>query len=157
MYRIGQGVDFHQLVKNVPLIIGNINIPFDKGSEGHSDGDVLFHALTDAIFGAIGAGDLGFHFPSNSVKWKDADSTIFLKYAVDMLKEKKYKIVNSDSTIILQKPKISKYIPEIRNKICQITDCKNVSVKSTTTDYLGFVGKSEGICAISTVLICKDN
>ena len=157
MYRIGQGIDFHQLVENVPLIIGNVTIPFHKGSEGHSDGDVLFHALTDAIFGSIGAGDLGFHFPSTSSKWKDADSTIFLKYAVKMLKDKKYKVVNTDSTIILQKPKISAYIPKIKKKISQITDCNNVSVKSTTTDYLGFVGNSMGICAISNVLICKDS
>ena len=157
MYRIGQGIDFHQLVKNVPLIIGNVTIPFHKGSEGHSDGDVLFHALTDAIFGSIGAGDLGFHFPSTSSKWKDADSAIFLEYAVNMLKDSKYKIINTDSTIILQKPKLSSYIPEIKKKISQITDCKNVSVKSTTTDYLGFVGSSKGICAISTVLIYKNS
>ena len=157
MYRIGQGIDFHQLVKNVPLIIGNVTIPFHKGSEGHSDGDVLLHALTDAIFGSIGAGDLGFHFPSTSSRWKDADSTIFLEYAVNMLKDRKYKIVNTDSTIILQKPKLSSYIPEIKKKISQITDCKNVSVKSTTTDYLGFVGSSKGICAISTVLIYKNS
>ena len=157
MYRIGQGIDFHQLVKNVPLIIGNVTIPFHKGSEGHSDGDVLLHALTDAIFGSIGAGDLGFHFPSTSSRWKDADSTIFLEYAVNMLKDSKYKIINTDSTIILQKPKLSSYIPEIKKKISQITDCKNVSVKSTTTDYLGFVGSSKGICAISTVLIYKNS
>ena len=118
---------------------------------------MLLHALTDAIFGSIGAGDLGFHFPSTSSRWKDADSTIFLEYAVNMLKDSKYKIINTDSTIILQKPKLSSYIPEIKKKISQITDCKNVSVKSTTTDYLGFVGSSKGICAISTVLIYKNS
>lgn len=157
MYKIGQGIDFHQLVDNLPLIVGTVKIPFYKGSEGYSDGDVLLHSITDAILGSINEGDIGRHFPSKDNKWKDADSTIFLKFAVDLLFKKKYKIINIDSTIILQKPKISPYILDIKNNISKIIKCDDISIKSTTTDFLGFIGKSKGICAISTALIGKEN
>ena len=157
MYKIGQGIDFHQLVDNVQLVLGTINIPFNKGSEGHSEGDVLLHSITDGILGSIGEGDIGQHFPSSDIKWKDANSSIFLKHAISLLYKKKYKIINIDSTIILQKPKISSYVSEMKKNISAITQCQDISIKSTTTDYLGFVGKSKGICAISTILIKKDN
>ena len=156
MYRIGQGIDFHQLVDNVPLILGALHVPYYKGSEGHSDGDVLLHSITDGILGAIGDGDIGQHFPSSNNKWKDAKSSIFLEHAVNLLKNKKYKIINIDSTIILQKPKIASYIPEMKKNISQIVCCDDISIKSTTTDYLGFIGKSKGICAMSTILVKKE-
>ena len=155
MYKIGQGIDFHKLVKDVPLVLGGINIPFEKGSQGHSDGDVLLHAITDAILGSIGADDIGKHFPSSNKKWKNADSSIFLKHGIKLLNKKKYKLINIDSTIILQKPRISPYISSIKNNIINITHCNDISIKSTTTDYLGFIGFSKGICAISTILIKK--
>ena len=157
MYKIGQGIDFHQLIDNIPLIIGTIKIPFYKGSKGHSDGDVLLHSITDALLGAIGKGDIGQHFPSSNSKWKDAKSTIFLKHAVSLLFKQQYNIINIDSTVILQKPTISPFISDIKKNISIITQCHNISIKSTTTDHLGFIGKSKGICAISTILIKKDN
>ena len=157
MYKIGQGIDVHQLVDNLPLIIGTVKIPFYKGSKGHSDGDVLLHSITDAILGSINEGDIGKHFPSSNNKWKNADSAVFLKFAVKLLLKKQYIIKNIDSTIILQKPIISPYITDIKNNISTIVQCDDISIKSTTTDFLGFIGKSKGICAISTVLISKEN
>tara|TARA_Y100001970_G_C14187957_1_gene833672 strand:- start:1042 stop:1515 length:474 start_codon:yes stop_codon:yes gene_type:complete len=157
MYKIGQGIDFHQLEDNLPLIIGSVKIPFYKGSKGHSDGDVLLHSITDAILGSIEEGDIGKHFPSSNKKWQGAESTIFLKFAVDLLLEKKYKIINIDSTVILQKPKISPFVSDIKKNISKIVHCNAISIKSTTTDFLGFIGKSKGVCAISTILISKES
>ncbi len=156
MYKIGQGIDFHQLADDLPLIIGTIKIPFYKGSDGHSDGDVLLHSITDAILGSINEGDIGKHFPSSDNKWKGADSAVFLKFSIDLLFKKQFKIINIDSTVILQKPKISPYIEDMKKNISKIIQCNDISIKSTTTDFLGFIGKSKGICAISTVLIGKE-
>ena len=157
-YRIGQGSDTHQLVEGTPLIIGGVSIPFHKGSKGHSDGDVLFHAIVDALLGSIGAGDIGSHFPSSDEKWNGADSSIFLKHAFELVKKKEYQIQNIDSTITLQEPHISKLIPEMKNNLKLIleTDISNISIKATTTDHLGFIGRGEGLSANSIVLI-KEN
>lgn len=155
--RIGQGLDTHQLQLNTPLILGGVTIPYEKGSKGHSDGDVLYHAIVDAIFGAMSLGDIGTHFPSHEQKWKNADSSHFLKHAFDLIVRKKLHIINLDSTILLQEPHISKYIPEMKNNISKILkmEISNISVKATTTDHLGFIGNSKGITAHAIVLIGK--
>ena len=153
--RIGNGIDVHRLEEGIPLIIGGISIPHAKGSKGHSDGDVLFHSIVDAILGALSLGDIGLHFPSSDAKWKNANSQIFLEYAYKMLLEKKYKIENIDSTIILQKPALSPYIKEIKNNTKSILslNIEQVSIKATTTDKLGFLGNGQGIAAITSVLL----
>ncbi len=154
-YRIGQGTDTHQLETGTPLILGGVSVPFHKGSKGHSDGDVLFHALVDALLGTLGLGDIGAHFPSSEEKWKGADSSVFLKHAYSLIKEKGYEIENVDSTILLQEPHISKFIPEMKKNISKIldTDTSNISVKATTTDHLGFIGDGTGISANAIVLV----
>ena len=158
-YRIGQGIDTHQLEEGTPLIIGGVSIPFHKGSKGHSDGDVLFHAIVDALLGSICDGDIGSHFPSNDEKWKDADSETFLIYSNQLVNENGFKIHNLDSTIILQDPHVSSFIPEMRKNISQIlnTNIKNISVKATTTDHLGFIGSGEGISATSIIMLKEIN
>ena len=158
-YRIGQGFDTHQLELGTPLIIGGVSIPFQKGSKGHSDGDVLFHAIVDALLGAISEGDIGSHFPSNDTRWKDAESKTFLSHAHSLVNSYGYEINNIDSTIILQEPPISSYIPEMKINISKIlnVELKNISVKATTTDNLGFIGKGEGISASSIVLLKEKN
>lgn len=158
-YRIGQGTDTHQLVEGTPLIIGGVSIPFHKGSKGHSDGDVLLHAIVDALLGAISQGDIGSHFPSNDERWKGANSMIFLKHAYNLMKEMGYEIQNIDGTIILQEPHISQFIPKMIENIETIleSDKSQISVKATTTDHLGFIGNGSGISANSIVLIRKLN
>ena len=158
-YRIGQGIDTHQLKECTPLVIGGVSIPFHKGAKGHSDGDVLFHAIVDALLGSICEGDIGSHFPSNDEKWKDANSKSFLIHANQLVSENGFKINNVDSTIILQEPHVSPFIPEMRHNISQIlnTDIKNISVKATTTDHLGFIGSGNGISATSIVMLKKIN
>ena len=113
MNRIGQGVDVHQLVAGTPLIIGGVLIPYTKGSAGHSDGDVLYHAITDAILGALSLGDIGQHFPSNNRQWENANSELFLDHSQNLMKKKKYSLINIDSTVILQEPKLNSYILEM--------------------------------------------
>ena len=156
--RVGQGIDCHQLEKNIPFIIGGIEIDANVGIKGHSDGDVLIHSIVDALLGSLSLGDIGSHF-SDSPKWKNCSSHIFLNEALSQLKNNNYKIINIDSTIILQEPKINKYISQIKENLSKIIniDSNNISVKATTTDYLGFIGKGEGIAAITSVLICRDN
>ena len=158
-YRIGQGLDTHQLVEGTPLIIGGVSIPFYKGSKGHSDGDVLLHAIVDALLGAISQGDIGSHFPSNDEKWNGANSSIFLKHAFSLVKEKGYEIQNIDGTIILQEPFVSEFIPKMVENIATILESNKsqISVKATTTDHLGFIGNGSGISANSIVLIRKIN
>ncbi len=158
-FRIGQGLDTHQLKVNIPLILGGVSIPFYKGSKGHSDGDVLFHALVDALLGSLSLGDIGVYFPSSDIKWEGADSSVFLKHAYSLIIKEGYKIHNIDSTILLQKPHILKFIPEMKNNISEILeiDTSVISIKATTTDYLGFIGNSAGISANVIVLIYKSN
>jgi len=157
--RIGQGIDVHKLVAGTPLIIGGVSIPYPKGSKGHSDGDVLYHAIVDAILGALSLGDIGQHFSSDDDKWKDAPSRKFLEHAKYLMQENGYTTFNIDATVILQDPKINIYIIEMRKNIAHILslDIDAVSVKSTTTDYLGVIGSGEGIAATAVALLTGDN
>ena len=150
MFRIGQGFDVHQLTEGRPLIIGGIEIPYEKGLLGHSDADVLLHTVADACLGAIGEGDIGRHFP-------DADSAKLLEHVWKLVKEKGYELVNADCTIIAQKPKMAPYIDQMRERIAQLleTDNENINVKATTTEKLGFTGRGEGIASQVAVLLQK--
>ena len=156
-YRIGNGIDSHRLEEGILLVIGGVSIPFPKGSKGHSDGDVLFHAIVDAILGSLSLGDIGKHFPSDNPHWKDADSRLFLEHAYKLMDEKGYSVENIDATIILQEPVLSSYILLIRENIATVlsVDLEKISVKATTTDKLGFIGRGEGIAAAVSVLIKK--
>ncbi len=153
MNRIGQGYDVHRLCPERKLILGGVEIPYHLGLEGHSDADVLLHAITDAIFGACALGDLGKHFPPSDDKYKDIDSMILLKEAYGLAKEKGFVISNIDSTIVAQKPKLSPYIDQMRENIAKALDIDidQVSVKATTTEKLGFEGRGEGISAQAVV------
>ncbi len=158
MIRIGQGYDVHQLVVGRPLIIGGIEIPYEKGLLGHSDADVLLHTVADAVLGAIAKGDIGKHFPDTDPAFKGADSTKLLSDVWNFVREKGYKLGNIDCTIIAQRPKMAPYIPLMRQKISELleADLDQVNVKATTTEKLGFCGREEGIAAQAVVLLIKD-
>jgi 2-C-methyl-D-erythritol 2,4-cyclodiphosphate synthase len=155
--RIGNGYDVHQLVEGRPLIIGGVNIPHYKGALGHSDADVLLHAIIDALLGAAALGDIGLHFPDTNPEFKNISSTILLVAVRELLFQAGYVVGNIDSTIILQSPKIETYIPEMRKIIAAIlkVDVAEISVKATTTERLGMIGREEGIAAFATLLIYK--
>lgn len=157
MFRIGYGYDVHKLVEERKLILGGVDIPYEKGLLGHSDADVLLHALTDALLGAVALGDIGKHFPDTDEKYKGIDSMLLLKEAYKLVLEKGYKISNCDMTISAQKPKLLPYIEKMRENIATAldTDVANISVKATTTEKLGFEGRGEGISATCVVLVCK--
>jgi 2-C-methyl-D-erythritol 2,4-cyclodiphosphate synthase len=157
MFRIGQGFDVHQLTEGRPLIMGGITIPYEKGLLGHSDADVLLHAVADGCLGAIVAGDIGKHFPDTDPEFKDADSAKLLQHVWMLVKEKGYELGNIDCTIIAQKPKMAPYIDEMRARIAELleADITQVNVKATTSEKLGFTGREEGIAAQTTVLIKK--
>lgn len=157
MYRIGQGFDVHQLTEGRPLIIGGIEIPHEKGLLGHSDADVLLHTIADACLGAIGAGDIGKHFPDTDPKFKDADSAKLLEHVWKLVKEAGYELVNADCTIIAQRPKMAPYIEPMKNRIAEIlqAEVSQLNVKATTTEKLGFTGRGEGIAAQVAVLLKK--
>ncbi len=157
-FRVGTGFDVHVLEEGLEFWLGGIKIPHTKGCVAHSDGDVLIHAICDALLGAAAMRDIGYHFPDNSSEFKNIDSKILLKKTNDILKNKSYKISNIDSTISLQKPKIKDYIPEMQKVLADVLDLDvdQVSVKATTTEKLGFEGREEGVSAIATVLIYKD-
>ena len=153
--RIGIGFDVHPLKTNNPLIIGGVVIPSSFGSQGHSDGDALIHAVVDALLGAAGLGDIGRYFPSTSDKWKNAPSTHFLKDSVKKIKTAGWQIENIDTTVILQKPKILEFIPKIKTKlslILQVSE-EQMSLKATTTDHLGFIGEEKGWAAQAIALL----
>ena len=154
-YRIGSGVDYHQLVSGRNLWIGGVKIPHTKGALGHSDADVLLHAICDAILGALALGDIGFHFPDTDDSYKNIDSKILLQKCIGLIGEKGYKVINIDSTLCLQAPKIKPYVPLMQQTIAEIAQVTtaDVSVKATTTEYLGFVGREEGLKAYATVLL----
>jgi len=153
--RIGFGYDVHQLAENYKFILGGIEIEHTKGAVGHSDADVLIHAICDALLGAANLRDIGFHFPDTSKELKGIDSKILLKQTVDLLTEKGYKIGNIDSTICLQRPKIKDYIPTMIKVLAQVMNISenDLSIKATTTEKLGFVGQEAGISAYAVVLI----
>jgi 2-C-methyl-D-erythritol 2,4-cyclodiphosphate synthase len=159
MFRIGQGFDVHQLVENRKLIIGGVEIPFEKGLLGHSDADVLLHTVTDACLGAIGEGDIGRHFPDTDAEFKDADSSKLLEHVWGLVKDRGYELVNADCTIIAQRPKMAPYITPIKEKIAALLEAspESINVKATTTESLGFTGREEGIAAQAVVLLKKRN
>jgi len=154
-YRIGSGVDFHQLEEGRELWIGGVKITHHKGAVGHSDADVLLHAICDALLGALGLGDIGLHFPNNDLAYKGIDSKILLQKTVALIAAKGYGIVNIDATLCLQEPKIRPYVSSMQQVISGITgiEYSDVSVKATTTEHLGFVGREEGLMAYATVLL----
>ena len=155
MLRIGNGYDVHRLVEGRKLILGGVEIPHTKGVLGHSDGDVLLHAITDAIIGALGLGDIGLHFPDNDENLKGIDSSILLKKIDKMMKDKKYEIVNIDSVVVMQKPKLRPYIDEIERNIAKILniDSELVNVKAKTEEKLGFTGDESGVKSYCVVLL----
>ncbi|HEY6504516.1 MAG TPA: 2-C-methyl-D-erythritol 2,4-cyclodiphosphate synthase [Chitinophagaceae bacterium] len=156
-YRIGSGVDFHKLAEGRELWIGGIKIPYHKGAVGHSDADVLLHAICDALLGALGLGDIGIHFPDTDQTYKNIDSKILLQKTIELIKKEGYTVVNIDSTLCLQAPKIRPYVEQMQEAIAGIAGItiKDVSVKATTTEQLGFVGREEGLVAYATVLLNK--
>ena len=158
-YRIGSGIDFHQLVQGRDLWIGGVKIPHHKGALGHSDADVLLHAICDAMLGALGLGDIGVHFPDTDNSFKDIDSKILLSKCNEMLQARGYAIVNIDSTLCLQAPKIKPYVSQMRSTIANVLDIpeEDISIKATTTEQMGFVGREEGLVAYATILVNQKN
>jgi 2-C-methyl-D-erythritol 2,4-cyclodiphosphate synthase len=156
-YRIGFGIDFHQLEEGRALWLGGVKIPHHKGALGHSDADVLLHAICDALLGALALGDIGMHFPNTDPAYKNIDSKILLKECFRLVQEKGYRVVNVDSSICLEEPKIKKYSPEMRQIIATILGIglEDVSVKATTTEKMGFAGREEGLVAYANVLLRK--
>ncbi|GHS85515.1 2-C-methyl-D-erythritol 2,4-cyclodiphosphate synthase [Bacteroidia bacterium] len=156
-YRIGQGYDVHPLAAGRSFYLGGILIPHSKGAVGHSDADVLIHAIGDALLGAIAIGDLGTHFPDNDPQYKGIDSKVLLQKIVELLQENHYQIVNIDSTVTLQRPKIALFILEMRKVLSQTMhiNMAQLSIKATTTEHLGFEGREEGLSATAIVLVKK--
>ncbi len=153
--RIGQGVDFHQLGEGRELWLGGVKINHTKGAIGHSDADVLLHAICDALLGAACLGDIGLHFPDTDQTYKNIDSKILLQKTVELVKTKGYTIINIDSTLCLETPKIKPYVPQMQQSIANICGLtvKDVSIKATTTERMGFVGREEGLVAYASVLL----
>lgn len=158
MYRIGTGYDIHQLTSGRDLIIGGVKITHEKGLLGHSDADVLIHAIIDSLLGALALSDIGTLFPDTDPKYKNADSTILLKRVYDLVKKKGYKIVNLDSNIIAQQPKMMPYIPKMKEVLCKILELSNdeLSIKAKTKEKMDSVGQGLAIEAYASVLICKN-
>ena len=156
-YRIGLGTDYHQLVSGRKFWLGGIEIPHNKGALGHSDADVLLHAICDALLGALNLGDIGIHFPDTDKNLKDIDSKILLKKTFSLIREKDYRVVNIDTVICLEKPKIMIHAPGMRTVIAHILEISedDISIKATTTEKLGFIGREEGIMAQAVVLLRK--
>jgi 2-C-methyl-D-erythritol 2,4-cyclodiphosphate synthase len=154
-FRVGNGFDIHALVAGRPLIIGGVVVPHDRGLDGHSDADVLLHAIADALLGAMALGDIGHHFPDTDPRWKGADSRALLRHVVALTGDSGYRVSNVDATVIAQAPRLAPYIEAMRDNLARdlqcATDC--VSVKATTTERLGFTGRSEGIAASAIVLL----
>lgn len=157
MYRTGQGIDFHKLVEGRDFWLGGVLIPHTKGALGHSDADVLLHAICDAMLGALSLGDIGHHFPDTDANYKGIDSKILLHRTYQLIGERGYQLVNIDSTVLLQAPKIRKYVDEMRAVIAKIlsVSADDVSIKATTTEHLSFIGREEGIVATANVLLKK--
>jgi 2-C-methyl-D-erythritol 2,4-cyclodiphosphate synthase len=155
--RIGQGIDFHRLENGLNLWLGGIRIPSEKGCVAHSDGDVLLHAICDALLGAAGLRDIGYYFPDTDAEYKNIDSKILLKKTFYLVQERGFSVVNIDSTVCLEKPKVASFIPEMRTIISSVvkTETDNVTIKATTTEKLGFTGREEGVFAIAVVLLSK--
>lgn len=157
--RIGSGFDVHAFAEDRKLILGGVEIPYEKGLAGHSDADVLLHAITDALLGALALGDLGKHFPDTDKDFEDIDSSILLKKAYDLIRTKDYTLSNIDSVLMMEKPKVAPYVFQMRQNIAKVlnVDVDRISVKATTTERLGFTGRGEGIAASAVVLLNKEN
>lgn len=156
--RVGFGYDVHQLIENRELWLGGVQIPHDKGALGHSDADVLLHAICDALLGAAGKRDIGFYFPDTSSEFKNIDSKILLQRTIQVLKDDGWKVGNIDSTLCMERPKIMSFVPEMKkviSSICEIEE-EDVSIKATTSEKMGFVGREEGVNAYAVALIQKD-
>jgi 2-C-methyl-D-erythritol 2,4-cyclodiphosphate synthase len=156
--RVGFGYDVHSLVPNRPLILGGVRIPYLYGLQGHSDADVLLHAICDALLGAIAEGDIGRHFPDTDPQYRDIRSTLLLERVVTKVKEKGFHLLNVDATIVAQKPKLLDFIPRMVNEIAKVLeiDTSRINVKATTTEGLGFPGRGEGIAAYAVALVEED-
>ena len=157
MYRIGNGYDVHKMVEGRKLILGGIEIPYDKGLLGHSDADVLIHAIMDAMLGALALGDIGKHFPDTDENYRGISSIKLLEHVYNLISKKNYEIVNIDSIVVMQAPKIKNYIPEMQKNIAEILNIniENISVKATTEEKLGFTGNGEGVKSYAVALIKK--
>lgn len=157
MLRIGNGYDVHKLVEGRTLILGGVEIPHTKGVLGHSDGDVLIHAIMDAMLGALALGDIGQHFPDTDMKYENIDSTILLTRVKELIAERGYRVINLDSIIVLQKPKVKPYIEAMRKRVAEILeiDIEQVSIKATTEEKLGFTGDESGVKSYCVVLLEK--
>jgi 2-C-methyl-D-erythritol 2,4-cyclodiphosphate synthase len=155
--RIGQGIDFHQMVEGRDFWLGGVHIPHHKGALGHSDADVLLHAICDALLGALGLGDIGMHFPDTDASFKNIDSKILLQRTFDLIKREGYHIVNIDSTVTLEAPKIKPHVAQMQLAIADILNIsiKDISIKATTTEKMGYVGREEGVVAYAVVLLEK--
>jgi len=155
MLRIGQGFDAHRFKDAGKLIIGGVTIPYERGMEAHSDGDVLIHALCDALLGALALGDIGQHFPDSSDEYKGIDSRILLRHVMGLIQGKNYQLVNADITIVAQAPKMAAYLPDMRRHLAadMQTSIDNISIKATTTEKMGFTGRGEGIAAQAVILL----
>jgi 2-C-methyl-D-erythritol 2,4-cyclodiphosphate synthase len=153
--RIGSGYDVHAFAPNRPLILGGVTIPFERGLSGHSDADVIIHAVVDALLGAAALGDIGGHFPSSDERWKNQPSAVFLDYTGDLLSQHGWKISNIDATIVAERPKMVPHIEAMRTHLAAHLhlDIEQVSIKATTTDGLGFIGREEGIACYAVALI----
>ena len=156
-YRIGSGVDFHKLVAGREFWLGGVRITHDKGALGHSDADVLLHAVCDAMLGALALGDIGHHFPDTNAEYKNIDSKILLKRTHGLITREGYRVVNIDTTICLESPKIKSYVGEMQEVISGLLDIKpsDISIKATTTEGMGFAGRQEGLMAYATVLLMR--
>ncbi|MFZ2324771.1 MAG: 2-C-methyl-D-erythritol 2,4-cyclodiphosphate synthase [Ignavibacteriaceae bacterium] len=154
-YRTGIGFDVHAFAEGRKLILGGVEIPSDKGLDGHSDADVLLHAICDAMLGALALGDIGIHFPNTDARWKDADSSFLLKHVYELVNSKGYVLGNLDCVLAIESPKISPYLDKIRTRIAEILEAEveHISIKATTTEKLGFVGRKEGAASFATVLL----
>jgi 2-C-methyl-D-erythritol 2,4-cyclodiphosphate synthase len=154
-YRIGQGIDFHQLAEGRELWLGGILVPHHKGAVGHSDADVLIHAICDAMLGALSLGDIGVHFPDTDATFKGIDSKVLLKRCYGLVREKGYWLVNIDSALLLQAPKIRPYVEQMRRAIAEVLHMSidDISIKATTTEHLSFIGREEGVVATASVLL----
>jgi 2-C-methyl-D-erythritol 2,4-cyclodiphosphate synthase len=155
--RIGYGYDVHQFTEGRKLILGGIEVPFEKGLKGHSDADVLLHAIIDALYGALALGDIGAHFPDNDPAYKDANSVDLLNHCYSLVQEKGYVIGNLDATVVTERPKLRPYINSIRSNVAEIlgTENENISVKATTSEKMGFAGREEGMIAHCVVLLVR--
>jgi len=153
--RVGTGFDVHALVAGRRLVIGGVHVPYERGLDGHSDADVLLHAIGDAILGALALGDLGRHFPDSDPRWKDADSRALLRHIAGLMRERGFAIGNVDATVIAQAPRLAPHVAAMRANVASDLGCTpdDVGIKATTTEHLGFAGRGEGIAAMASVLL----